>query len=226
MTVNIFDFADTWNDGATTFNGIKLDVTDTASDAASKLIDLQVGGTSRFSVNKNGTLTLPENERIAFGTFFNIVSSGDRNCALGDSATQLWIGLNETIVAPLNGYFGIGGYGASVGAEPTARVRLYDDADHVLGQRNGVNPQASRLYNTYTNASNYERGGLRWSSNVLELFSEAAGTGTARNVALNGANRATKIADPSGGATVDAEARTAINAIIDAIESHGIAATV
>jgi hypothetical protein len=34
-----------------------------------------------------------------------------------------------------------------------------------------------------------------------------------------------KISDPAGGGTVDAEARTAINAIIDALESHGITAT-
>lgn len=31
-----------------------------------------------------------------------------------------------------------------------------------------------------------------------------------------------KINDPAGGATQDAEARTAINAIIDALEAHGI----
>lgn len=33
------------------------------------------------------------------------------------------------------------------------------------------------------------------------------------------------IADPSGGATVDAEARTAINAILAALEAHGITAS-
>lgn len=37
--------------------------------------------------------------------------------------------------------------------------------------------------------------------------------------------QAAKINDPSGGATTDAEARTAINAIIDALEAFGISAT-
>ena len=32
------------------------------------------------------------------------------------------------------------------------------------------------------------------------------------------------IADPSGGSTQDAEARTAINAILDLLESHGLMA--
>jgi hypothetical protein len=37
--------------------------------------------------------------------------------------------------------------------------------------------------------------------------------------------QAAKIADPAEGETVDAEARTAINAIIDALETFGISAT-
>lgn len=59
---------------------------------------------------------------------------------------------------------------------------LTRDAANVLAQRNGTNAQAFRVYNTYTDASNYERGFLRWASNTLEIGSEAAGTGSARNV--------------------------------------------
>jgi hypothetical protein len=38
------------------------------------------------------------------------------------------------------------------------------------------------VYNTYTDGSNYERGVFRWSSNVLEIGTEEAGTGTPRDV--------------------------------------------
>jgi len=55
-TQDIFDMADTWNAGGTAFAGIKLDVTDTASASASKLLDLQVGGSSRFSVGKGAAI--------------------------------------------------------------------------------------------------------------------------------------------------------------------------
>lgn len=37
--------------------------------------------------------------------------------------------------------------------------------------------------------------------------------------------QAAKIADPSGGGVIDAEARTAINAIIDVLEANGLSAT-
>lgn len=49
-----FSWAQTWNNAAITFTGIRLTITDTASDAASKLIDLRVGAGSVFSVNKAG----------------------------------------------------------------------------------------------------------------------------------------------------------------------------
>lgn len=37
-------------------------------------------------------------------------------------------------------------------------------------------------YNTYTDDSNYERGFLKWNSNILEIGVDAAGTGTSREV--------------------------------------------
>lgn len=40
----------------------------------------------------------------------------------------------------------------------------------------------------------------------------------------NDGTQSSKITDPSDGATIDAEARTAINAIIDALEGVGITA--
>jgi hypothetical protein len=53
----IHSLVDTWNASGTTFKGIGLNVTDTASAAGSLLIDLQVGGVSQFSVTKAGVLT-------------------------------------------------------------------------------------------------------------------------------------------------------------------------
>lgn len=50
----IYDLTDTWNAGGTTFSAIKMNVTDTASAAASKLVQCQIGGTDRFTVGKDG----------------------------------------------------------------------------------------------------------------------------------------------------------------------------
>ena len=52
----LYDLTDTWNAGGTTFTAIKMNATDTASAAASMLIDLQIGGTTQFHVLKSGAV--------------------------------------------------------------------------------------------------------------------------------------------------------------------------
>lgn len=64
----------------------------------------------------------------------------------------------------------------------SGQPRLFRDAADILAQRNAANAQTFRIYNTFTDASNYERGFMRWSSNILQIGSEKLGTGTARGL--------------------------------------------
>ena len=48
----------TWNNATATFTGILENITDTNSGAGSLLMDLQVGGSSKFSVSKIGNVTV------------------------------------------------------------------------------------------------------------------------------------------------------------------------
>lgn len=61
---------------------------------------------------------------------------------------------------------------------------LTRDAADTLAQRRGVNGQTFRVYNTYTDASNYERGFARWNTNVFEIGAEKLGTGLGRHVSV------------------------------------------
>lgn len=65
-------------------------------------------------------------------------------------------------------------------------LKLERDAANTLALRNEASAQAFRVYNTYTDAANYERGFMRWSSNVLEIGTEAGGTGSQRQIAFRG----------------------------------------
>jgi hypothetical protein len=56
-------------------------------------------------------------------------------------------------------------------------VLLFRGAANVLELRSGTSPQTFRIYNTYTSATNFERGFMRWSSNVLQIGTEKGGTG-------------------------------------------------
>lgn len=63
-------------------------------------------------------------------------------------------------------------------------LKITRDAANILAQRNGTNPQAFRVYNTFTDASNYERGFMRWNTNAFQIGTEKAGTGSPRNIEL------------------------------------------
>lgn len=54
---SFMDIAGTWNTTGTP-SAIKLNITDTASNGSSLLVQLQVGGVNRFRVDKNGNVTV------------------------------------------------------------------------------------------------------------------------------------------------------------------------
>jgi hypothetical protein len=188
----IYSLADTWNDGATTFKGISLNVTDSASAAGSLLMDLQVGGVSQFRVTKAGAVTVAST--LASSTAFSPV------LALGTGVGTGLVTVTRIDDGNINFGFGYDGTnrGAIVASNGSLRwgssgitspdLFLVRDAANTLAQRNGVNAQAFNIYNTFTDASNYERGFMRWNSNELLIGTEAAGTGTLRDVRIGNLN--------------------------------------
>lgn len=59
------DLTGTWNTSGTP-TAIRLNVTDTASNAASKLLDLQIGAATKFAVDKTGSITFADGIRQIF----------------------------------------------------------------------------------------------------------------------------------------------------------------
>lgn len=140
----ILNLTQTWDNAGVTFIGMKLNVTDTASATGSLLMDLQVGGSGKFNVDKVGSV-------FSQGTLY---AQGGSIRVL-NNAGVLSLGTNNDVI-------------------------LARDASNTLALRNGANAQAFNVYNTYTDASNYERGLLGWGSNLFVLGTEKAGTGIAR----------------------------------------------
>lgn len=177
----------TWNNAAVTFTGWQFNVTDTASNAASLLMDLQVGGSSRASINKNGTIT----GRSGAATTPGIALSDSTGLGLSHMSGIGGMGFTDqgftrAAVNGVNGEFGVGSSGSyNFGSSTNAPannfdVRLFRDAANTLAQRNGTNAQTFRVYNTFTDASNYERLSVDWTSNVAYIRPQNAGTGSAR----------------------------------------------
>ena len=144
----------TWNNVATTFTGIKLNVTDTASAAGSLLMDLQVGGVSKLQIDKLGSV-FAQGGLYTSGGSVRLTSNG-----------------------------GLLSFGAS------NDVILARDAANTLALRNGTAAQTFNVYNTYTDASNYERLDITWASNFAYLRTASAGTGAARGLVFGTAGSA------------------------------------
>ena len=182
----VLDLSQSWNNNLVTFTGIKFNVVSDVSAAGSLLMDLQVGGVSKFKVSKDGTIDI---SGPTAGILFNDNSSSGIKAA--SSAGNVKIG-------NLNG-FGLAVFNNAINVNVSAPATLTSDQSHTLAQRNGVNAQTFRLYNTYTDASNYERGFLQWNSNVLEIGTESGGTGVTRNISLQKiGGRSRFIIDTSG----------------------------
>lgn len=82
----IYNLLDTWDNAGTVFSGIKLNVTNTASAAGSKLIDLQIGGSTFFNVDKSGQVQLLAGTAAAP----TLIPTGDTN-------TGMWFPAADTI---------------------------------------------------------------------------------------------------------------------------------
>lgn len=60
-------------------------------------------------------------------------------------------------------------------------------ATNLIGELDFNNKRLS-LYNTFTDASNYERGGMWWETNVLKVGVQSAGSGSPRTLAIMATN--------------------------------------
>jgi len=172
----IINLSQTWNNAATTFTGLKLNVTNTASAGDSKLLDLQSGGTSKLFVTNTGAIRLagqggssPRLIYDQYGHGLGTISGGASLIAGG--APKVWAlsggaGTNSLYFAS-----------SSSSSFSNAAALAWDTDNFCIAQRNGTNAQTFRLYNTYTDASNFERTSLTRDSSGLVIDAQKGGTG-------------------------------------------------
>ena len=114
-------------------------------------------------------------------------------------------------------------------------MQLQRDGVDTLAQVRGTNAQTSRIYNTYTGATNFERLNIRWTSNEAIIDTEAgSGGGTLRGIKLGSAATsllgfygATPVVRPAAvaDATDAASAISQLNAVLTRLRTLGLIAT-
>ena len=177
----------TWNAVGQTFKALVVNAAGTSgtnSASGSLLLDLQVNTVSKASFNKDGSLTIGGGNISDGGLGFLFKGLGVGSFFVGQN------GAGTGAVAMGSGSsFGFSSLGTPTGLTlDTILVR--DGAANTLALRNGAAAQTFRVYNTYTDASNFERGFMRWGSSILQIGAEGAGSGANRTVGIyvNGSN--------------------------------------
>ena len=148
-------------------------------------MDLQVGGESKFKVSKAGAITIGGSTGNAYDPLIKLAAWTSAGVYIGTGpnchADFAVHGGNAVVVVGRNAAFGFASSSADADGGDVFIRR--DGAANTLAQRNGVNAQTSRIYGTYTDASNNRRLALSMSTaGVAEIKPEGAGTGASGNV--------------------------------------------
>lgn len=185
--IDLSNLAQEWNAAGTTFTAIKMNVTDTASAAGSLLMDLQVNGVSKTQISKTGGIFSASGLRLGAIALASATVDVDTSTSGG-----ILFGSGLSI-----------GWSAGSTLSTGGDLFLRRDAANTLAQRNGANGQSFRVYDTYTDASNYRRivvahGGGGGGGIILE----GAGTGNNGDLFLrSGAGGSGNLLFQTGGTT-------------------------
>jgi hypothetical protein len=147
----LIDASQTWNASGTTFTGVRFNVTNTQSAAASTLFDFQLAGSSRLRIERGGAV-------LCWGTSFGIRISEFTIAGAGG-------GMNITSGS------GSTGFNLDSGTIATLGCSLFD-------QKNGTTAQEYRLAGTHTSSTNYQRMTIKSVKQTLSALSGASATTT------------------------------------------------
>jgi len=161
QNTDIFNMTDTWNNAGTTFNAVKMDITDTASAAGSSALWLGFGGTEAFRVDRSGDIQIS-------GSFLD--SAGLELIKF----TEVAAAINEITIS-----------NNSIGLGPTISA-TGDDADVSLnlagaGTRSVVIDKSSNAQNDVLKLINSDAGG---SAQTRLAFHNASGVANNDGMAI------------------------------------------
>jgi hypothetical protein len=141
-----------------------------ASGFAGNLLDLQVNGTSQCRFTKDGSIQFPTSSTVAVSA-----------AGVGSWAGTLGLFGNSGVLAATlsNAVINISST-HSLGWSND--VFIFRDAANTLAQRNGTNAQTSRVYNTFTSATNFERGKSGWERSTEDAVVTGSNSGTTLTV--------------------------------------------
>jgi hypothetical protein len=163
----------TWNNAATAFTALKIDVTNTASAGGSNLLTCLAGGLPKFRLSYSSAASA--------GCILHLAPNEAYSPTLLGSNNAIYWGNGGSHVGVLkgNGYLQFASLGriswsiSPTESDTTQDLFILRDAAGILAQRNDTAAQAFRLYGTWTDATNYQRLGVISAKQALTAASGA-----------------------------------------------------
>jgi hypothetical protein len=159
------------------FNSVGQNLTLTGSQGSGP----SAGGSIIFQVAPAGSAATTAQNALATALTIN---SATQAIFAGTIAFQ---DANGTIINSEGVTIATGRLGWRNGVGTSVDLVLTRDDANKLALRNGTAAQAFNIYNTYTDASNYERINIAYSSGIAYVETSGAGTGAQRNLTVGGA---------------------------------------
>lgn len=176
----VLNLTQSWNASGVTFTGILLNIPTATSAAASKLLDLQVGGVSMFSASKAGKITLGGQSTIdTFGGGAGIISISPN----GSTETIRFPGPDATRGG------GTFAYGVSFSSTGSLSSNFYDTAlialaADTLALKRSTNPQTFRVYGSDDGTNKAWAEFSHSTAGVLTISTQKVLTQTAGSIQL------------------------------------------
>jgi len=203
------DIYETWNNSSITFTASKINITDTASDANSLLVNYQKNSNSVFKLYKSGEIRVNDEQgdyqgmKIIQGydsTSFSGVTNSFRKFTFSTAVTFGMSNIDTYIRGDA-----LLGWSTSTNSQGTLDFGLHRDVSisntsvtGILAQRNSTNPQTYRIYGTYTDDSNFERLSLSSNSTASYITSESFGNGSVKDFIISGGGNTKEVKLYSG----------------------------
>ena len=189
-----------------------------------------IGGPVTITAGAGGAATSASGTRVGGVGGTVTITAG----AGGNGTTINGAGGSIVIVA------GTGGLGAGTAAS-AGKINLNSrvtGTSNIVAFANATSGQKIEVYNTEISSTSFERLKIGWATNLCTIDTEAGSDGgTLRGLRIGSAitsllgfygvtpvDQPATVADPTGGAIIDAEARTAIIALIDRLQELGLIA--
>jgi hypothetical protein len=153
-----------------------------ASGFAGNLLDLQVNGAAVFRVTSSQAIC--SNFRVSASQESGLYATGTEPHLRCENIVVFDTRNNPTQLR-FNRDAVFGWSSAAIPWQGALDLILARDAADTLAQRRSTNAQTSRIYNTFTSATNFERAKIEWAGNILRIGTEkGTAGGTARDMEL------------------------------------------